>query len=113
MPEYLPEAYTAFRVRYPQVTEALDVLGSASDGAGPLECNQVAPVEERIAVLRQPLPARTRHVHERGHGAYGHRGAPQTALATSASTPSPAVSSQRSASRAAMQPEPAEVTAWR
>ncbi|MCS7235811.1 MAG: hypothetical protein RMM30_07560 [Armatimonadota bacterium] len=35
MSEYLPEVYRGFRTRYPQVAEALDRLGAATEAAGP------------------------------------------------------------------------------
>lgn len=37
MGEYLPKTYTDFRSAYPEVATALDGLGSAADGAGPLD----------------------------------------------------------------------------
>ena len=37
MPEYLPNVYTDFRAAYPEVANALDALGAASDDAGPLD----------------------------------------------------------------------------
>ena len=37
MAEYLPKAYTDFRTAHPEVAAALDGLGAASDGAGPLD----------------------------------------------------------------------------
>lgn len=35
--EYLPGVYLRFRSDYPDVTDALDALGEAVDGAGPLD----------------------------------------------------------------------------
>jgi 4-carboxymuconolactone decarboxylase len=37
MDEYLPEIYTAFRERFPDVAEANDALGRATREAGPLD----------------------------------------------------------------------------
>jgi alkylhydroperoxidase/carboxymuconolactone decarboxylase family protein YurZ len=34
---YLPEVYTRYRERFPEVAAALDGLGAACDGAGPLD----------------------------------------------------------------------------
>ena len=50
MPEYLPEAYTAFRERYPDVTAAVDALGSASDEAGPLDDKSQRLVKLGLAI---------------------------------------------------------------
>jgi alkylhydroperoxidase/carboxymuconolactone decarboxylase family protein YurZ len=35
--EYLPEIYVRFRDRFPAVSDSLDSLGTAADGAGPLD----------------------------------------------------------------------------
>ena len=37
MSDYLPAAYREFRASYPRVADALDQLGEASAGAGPLD----------------------------------------------------------------------------
>lgn len=37
MPEYLPNVYTDFRDRHPDVASALDALGAAVQVAGPLD----------------------------------------------------------------------------
>ena len=37
MNDYLPVAYRDFRATYPEVANALDHLGQAADGAGPLD----------------------------------------------------------------------------
>jgi 4-carboxymuconolactone decarboxylase len=44
--EYLPEIYTDVRGRYPDVAAALDALGRAGEGAGPLSAR-----EQRLATL--------------------------------------------------------------
>lgn len=36
-PEHLPKVYLEFRSRFPEVAAALDSLGEAADGAGPLD----------------------------------------------------------------------------
>jgi len=37
MSDYLPATYREFRATYPEVADALDHLGQATDGAGPLD----------------------------------------------------------------------------
>lgn len=37
MAQYLPDVYTDFREAYPEVAQALDDLGAAIGGAGPLD----------------------------------------------------------------------------
>ena len=55
MTEYLPETYTAFRDRYPDVAAALDALGSAGDDAGPLDekCQRLAKLGMAIGALAE------------------------------------------------------------
>ena len=50
MTEYLPNVYTDFRAAYPEVADALDALGAASDAAGPLETRTQRLVKLAIAV---------------------------------------------------------------
>jgi len=35
--DYLPDIYLQFKQRFPEVADALDVLGVSADGAGPLD----------------------------------------------------------------------------
>ncbi|HEX5642957.1 MAG TPA: carboxymuconolactone decarboxylase family protein [Thermoleophilia bacterium] len=48
--EYLPDVYLGFREHYPAVAEALDGLGEAVDGAGPLGERDVRLVKLGLAV---------------------------------------------------------------
>ncbi|HET6496388.1 MAG TPA: carboxymuconolactone decarboxylase family protein [Thermoleophilia bacterium] len=48
--EYLPEGYVAFRDSFPDVTAALDGLGKAADGAGPLDQRTMRLVKLGIAI---------------------------------------------------------------
>lgn len=48
--EYLPDVYLGFRERYPAVAAALDGLGEAVDGAGPLDERGVRLVKLGLAV---------------------------------------------------------------
>jgi 4-carboxymuconolactone decarboxylase len=50
MSDYLPAAYREFRGRYPRVADALDQLGEASAGAGPLDERTQRLVHLGIAV---------------------------------------------------------------
>ncbi|MDR5676453.1 MAG: carboxymuconolactone decarboxylase family protein [Armatimonadota bacterium] len=50
MSEYLPQVYTGFRRRYPQVAEALDRLGAATEAAGPLDAKTQRLVKLGIAI---------------------------------------------------------------
>ena len=50
MTEYLPKPYTSFRDAYPEVAAALDALGGAVDGAGPLDDRTERLVKLAIAV---------------------------------------------------------------
>jgi alkylhydroperoxidase/carboxymuconolactone decarboxylase family protein YurZ len=47
---YLPEVYTQYRERFPGVAAALDGLGVASDGAGPLDDRTRRLVKLGIAI---------------------------------------------------------------
>ena len=49
MPEYFPNVYTALRAAYPEVADALDVLGAASGAAGPLDTRNQRLVKPAIA----------------------------------------------------------------
>ena len=53
MSEYLPNAYTEFRASYAEVAEALDALGAASDGAGPLDARTARIAKLALAVGAQ------------------------------------------------------------
>jgi alkylhydroperoxidase/carboxymuconolactone decarboxylase family protein YurZ len=48
--EYLPDVYLGFREHYPAVAAALDGLGEAVDGAGPLGERDVRLVKLGLAV---------------------------------------------------------------
>jgi alkylhydroperoxidase/carboxymuconolactone decarboxylase family protein YurZ len=48
--EYLPDVYLGFREHYPAVAAALDGLGEAVDGAGPLDERNVRLVKLGLAV---------------------------------------------------------------
>lgn len=48
--DYLPSVYVRFREQYPGVTTALDGLGEAIDGAGPLDARTVRLVKLGLAV---------------------------------------------------------------
>ncbi len=48
--EYLPDVYLGFREHYPAVATALDGLGEAVDGAGPLDERGVRLVKLGLAV---------------------------------------------------------------
>ncbi len=48
--EYLPEVYTGFRRDFPGVAAALDGLGEALDGAGPLDERTARLVKLGLAV---------------------------------------------------------------
>jgi alkylhydroperoxidase/carboxymuconolactone decarboxylase family protein YurZ len=48
--EYLPDVYLGFREHYPAVAAALDGLGEAVDGAGPLDERDVRLVKLGLAV---------------------------------------------------------------
>jgi len=48
--EYLPDVYLGFREHYPAVAAALDGLGEAVDGAGPLDERGVRLVKLGLAV---------------------------------------------------------------
>ena len=50
MSDYLPATYREFRATYPQVAEALDHLGHATDGAGPLDDRTQRLVHLGIAI---------------------------------------------------------------
>lgn len=50
MSDYLPTAYTAFRSAHPEVAEALDGLGAATEHAGPLDEKSVRLVKLGIAL---------------------------------------------------------------
>lgn len=50
MVEHLPEVYTAFRERYPDVAGALDHLGGATDAASALDARTTRLVTLGIAV---------------------------------------------------------------
>ena len=50
MTEYLPRTYTDFRSDYPEVAAALDAVGSAADGAGPLDQRSLRLAKLGIAV---------------------------------------------------------------
>lgn len=48
--EHLPEVYLRFRRDYPDVTSALDALGEAADGAGPLDERTARLVKLGLAI---------------------------------------------------------------
>jgi 4-carboxymuconolactone decarboxylase len=48
--EYLPKVYVGFRGSFPDVAAALDGLGEAADGAGPLDQRTVRLVKLGIAI---------------------------------------------------------------
>lgn len=48
--DYLPDVYLRFREQYPQVASALDGLGEAVDGAGPLDERTARLVKLGLAV---------------------------------------------------------------
>ena len=48
--EYLPDVYLSFREHYPAVAAALDGLGEAVDGAGPLDERGLRLVKLGLAV---------------------------------------------------------------
>lgn len=48
--EHLPEVYLRFRRDYPDVTSALDALGEATDGAGPLDERTARLVKLGLAI---------------------------------------------------------------
>jgi 4-carboxymuconolactone decarboxylase len=50
MSEYLPDVYTNFRDRYPDVAHSLDALGRATDGAGRLDARSRRLVKLGIAI---------------------------------------------------------------
>jgi 4-carboxymuconolactone decarboxylase len=47
--DYLPDVYVEFRQRFPNVADAVDQLGDASDNAGPMEERTVRLVKLGIA----------------------------------------------------------------
>lgn len=49
-PEHLPKVYVRFRQSYPAVAGALDALGTAADGAGPLDERTVRLVKLALAI---------------------------------------------------------------
>lgn len=51
--EHLPEIYTRFREAFPDLVDAVDGLGAASDAAGPLDDKQRRVVKLAIAVGAQ------------------------------------------------------------
>ncbi|MEE9298927.1 MAG: carboxymuconolactone decarboxylase family protein [Acidimicrobiia bacterium] len=51
--EHLPEIYTRFREAFPDLVDAIDGLGAASDAAGPLDEKQRRLVKLAIAVGAQ------------------------------------------------------------
>ncbi len=53
MSEYLPEIYVQFRDAYPDVARALDQLGQATQGAGPLDVRTQRLVKLGIALGAQ------------------------------------------------------------
>ncbi len=48
--EHLPEVYLSFREGFPEVAAALDALGEAVDGAGPLDERGVRLVKLGLAI---------------------------------------------------------------
>jgi 4-carboxymuconolactone decarboxylase len=50
MADYLPDVYRSFRERFPTVATALDELGRATEGAGPLDARTQRLVKLGIAV---------------------------------------------------------------
>jgi 4-carboxymuconolactone decarboxylase len=50
MNDHLPLAYREFRATYPEVTNTLDHLGQAADGAGPLDERTQRLVHLSIAI---------------------------------------------------------------
>jgi 4-carboxymuconolactone decarboxylase len=50
LPDYLPNAYTDFRDRYPDVARALDALGAAAEAEGPLDQRTQRLVKLGIAI---------------------------------------------------------------
>jgi 4-carboxymuconolactone decarboxylase len=50
MSDYLPDTYTDFRSRYPQVASALDGVGAAVDVCGPLDAKTMRLVKLALAV---------------------------------------------------------------
>lgn len=48
--EYLPDVYVGLRERYPDVADALDGLGRAGEGAGPLDGREQRLVTLGIAI---------------------------------------------------------------
>ncbi|MFO7547341.1 MAG: carboxymuconolactone decarboxylase family protein [Acidimicrobiia bacterium] len=50
MSDYLPDAYTGFRSRFPQVASALDGVGAAVDASGPLDPRTMRLVKLALAV---------------------------------------------------------------
>jgi 4-carboxymuconolactone decarboxylase len=50
MTDYLPDIYTSFRERFPEVAGAQDHLGAALDAAGPLDARTRRHVKLGIAV---------------------------------------------------------------
>jgi 4-carboxymuconolactone decarboxylase len=50
MSTYLPDTYTRFRNGHPEVASALDAVGSAVDGAGPLDARTMRLVKLALAI---------------------------------------------------------------
>jgi 4-carboxymuconolactone decarboxylase len=53
MVEYLPDVYTDFRERYPQIADALDRLGQAGDDVFPLDEQAARLVKLGLAIGAQ------------------------------------------------------------
>jgi len=51
--DHLPEVYSRFRKAFPDVGAAIDAVGAASDGAGPLDEKQRRLVKLAIAIGAQ------------------------------------------------------------
>ena len=49
-PDYLPDIYRAFRDRFPELAQALDVVGQTVDDAGPLDERTRALVRLGVAI---------------------------------------------------------------
>ena len=50
MSDYLPDVYVRFRERYPDVAQALDRLGKATEGSGGLDARSQRLVKLGIAI---------------------------------------------------------------
>ena len=61
MSDYLPEVYTRFRDEHPDVATALDNLGAATEGAGPLDARTQHLVQLGIAIAAQSRGAVRSH----------------------------------------------------